>query len=312
MQLEEQFGMDKEQMQLLEYLWDRKFTLEVIGINSKLVFDWSKQGLLLDPEKPKKGRRKYSIVEFVWLKLVIKLREFGLSLDAIRNLREFLLEVFTFKQQVELFMSDEFLEELTDLEREKVLKDRELLNTFKSSIGEEDFQGTMEYSEFPEMKFMGTLLSYIIVDAVMNKKDIHLFITSSGGCYVSDSECGNELVASSDLTNEPYIKYPIRLLISEFVQQESMASTEELSEYKFLSNQEIKVLDLLRTENLVSLTVRIGKDNEIKLIETEENIRVDNVKGKLTDYIMRNNYQEISCKTQNGKITSIRRKTKHK
>lgn len=222
--------------------------------------------------------------------------------------------MISYRELFESILNSDFdsSEELSENELKAIQKVREQLTELYASNDLSLLEASFSELEDPEMKFANTLLAQIVVDAILSKKDIHLLITSIGNCYVSDSECGNELIASSELNNEPYIKYPIHLLLSQFIQRAEMVSTDELTKFNFLSDKEVKLLELLRKENLVSLSVSFGQDREIKLIETEESIKVDNPQGKLTDYLLRNNYQEIVCKTQNGKITSIRRKTKHK
>ena len=306
------FDLTEEQLEILGFLWERKHSLDSLGISSKNIFDWAKQGLLLDPVKPK-ARRKYSIVEFVWLKLIVGLREFGLPLQSIRNLRETLLAVITFPEIFDAYLDPtnekEFIAEFGE----------EKLNAIRSEIMEmKNGQSETEMQEFfdsifsAEMRFMTTLISYLVLNAVDSRKEVNFFINAKGDCLIGASENDFQETEEKRFFIDPYIKYPLSNLLSEFLQQDDIVSHEEILQYKLLSKKELLLIDLLKKDNLVSLTVRLDQHQQIKLIETEENVRVDNARGKITDFIMRNNYQEIVCKTQDGKVTSLRRKTKYK
>lgn len=312
MDIQKAFGFTDEQLELIEFFLERRFTLEAIGITSKTVFDWSKQGLLLEEQRPK-NRRMYNVMDFVWLKLVVKLREFGLSLEAIRNVRGFLLETIPFREMLSEILTEDLDElGLTPQQLEQVNEGKELYEQLKEWEGGAILEESLSMLEQSEMKFFQTPLIIILLNAVLYRKDMCFLITSDGKCAIRGSEFENYVIIGEEIENEPFIVYPVHLLLSEFVQREELVTPSTLLEHQFLTEKELQVLELLRKDNLVSLTVRIGTDREIKLIETEENIKVENATGKLTDYLMRNNYQEIVCKTQNGKITSIRRKTKHK
>lgn len=304
-----QIELNEEQQDLLVYIWDRRYTLDGMGISAKVVFDWSKQGLLLDLVKPK-GRRKYSIVEFVWFQLILGLRSFGMSLEAIRNVRSMLLESILLTDIIDSVMNDPDEDLLKFIDEEKLKAAREYFNKGKEMFSEEIWEEVLTELNLPEYQYFNTLLSHLILDAVLNRADIVFNITSEGDNYIQIK--GSPLANYPELDEQPYIKFPLRLLISQFVQHKKMSTPEELLHFKFLTKKEMQILDLLKNDNLVSLTIRMGKDQEIKLIESEEEIKVENASGKLTDYLMRNNYQEIVCKTQNGKVTSMRRKTKHK
>jgi len=304
------FELDKEKIAQLEFLWERRYTLDDVGLSPKNIFDWSKQGLLLDPVKPK-ARRKYSIVEFIWLKLVIGLREFGVSLNAIRKVRTLLLEVIPFEELLEIYLEESNREQLiASLGEENYRKLVEEATEMKKSTDEKEFAEFTEFQKHPEMSFMSTLISYMTIEAVMYKRDFEFLIHSDGECMIRESGKQNEDLEAFYL--EPYLTFSLSLLLSEFVQQQELIPKEEFVGYRWLSKKELELLNLLKKDNLVSLTVRLGQNKQIKLIEAEENIRIENVSGKITDFVMRNNYQQIVLKTQDGKTTSLRRTTKYK
>lgn len=303
----------KNKNELLQFLWDRRYSLDDVGLSAKNIFDWSKQGLLLDPIKPK-ARRKYSILEFVWLKLVVGLREFGMSLDSIRNLRSQLLVAIDTPVMFEVFRNPDNKADLIEaLGEQQFLATLKALEKMKEGISEQEYQEMFSTLRTPEMYFMSTLFSILAVKAVLYKKDVHLFIDKDGNTHFAEAaNIVNPTVEELTFLMQPHIKYSLRSLLGDFLQQDDLISEEETIHYQLLSKKEYDLIEILKKENLVSLTVRLDQHQQIKLIETEENIEVNNARGKITDFLMRNNYQEIVCKTQDGKVTSLRRKTKYK
>lgn len=292
-----------ESLELIKFLNQKQYTLADIGLKEKQAFDWSKAGLYLE-EKKAKGRRKYNAIEYVWLRLINELREFGLSYDAIRRLKSFLLKPIEWGEMLISIMDGAF-----ENDNEMQLLQNKLLDVFGDEEGKNELKNILSDEE---VILIDTMLCLLIYMSIYSKTNSYLLITKEGNTYVSNGEPLSDIMDYSDLLNGPYIAFPLRHILSDFVAREDLMNLEQKQEFISLTDQEIKLLDLLRQGNLVSLSVRFDKDHQISLIETEEDIDINQTRGKLADYIMRNSYQEITYKTQNGKITTMRRKTKHK
>lgn len=289
---------------LIEFMGKKRYTLSDIGLKSKQAFDWTKAGLFLE-ERENKFRRKYNAIEYVWLKIIKELREFGLSINAIKNLKSFLLKEVDMKEIITSFIETGLDEEDPDVE--------ELQTALKDKYGSAKGLGKLNRElNDNQQELVNTVLSMIIIETVINKSNSHLLITKTGNTIVTDGEPFDDQVNLGDILNAPYISFPIKNILVDFINREDLMNSIEREEILLISEEEEKVLELLRKGNLVSLSVRFNKDNEISLIETEENIELEKVQGKLADFIMRNKYQVITYKTQDGKITSMRKKTLHK
>jgi len=288
-----------ESLGLTAFLTEKQFTLASIGLTDKIAFDWTRSGLYLE-EKTTKGRRKYNAIEYVWLRMVKELREFGLSYDAIRNLKTFLLQKIDIENLLVQIMSDDH-------------EDQAELKMIKKGLKET--YGTSAKLKSAMKKVMDeladTVLCLLIHETVVNKTNAHILIKKDGTAMVSQGEPIDNDITYGDILQGPYITFPLRHILAEFLAREDLMNTEMATEIVDINKDEQKVLDLLRQGNLVSLTVKLS-NNTIKLIETEEEVDMREVKGKLVDYIKRNSYQEITYKTENGKIVSMKRKTKHK
>ncbi|MCR9170850.1 MAG: helix-turn-helix domain-containing protein [bacterium] len=290
---------------------DRRYSLDDIGLSSKNIFDWSKQGLLLDPVKPK-SRRKYSVVEFVWLKLVIGLREFGLSLDAIRNLRSSLLADIS-PLNINIILNDpELREELSKRISEEQLKTvDDVMKELRKDLGEENFNEKLVSLYTFEERYQTTLIAMLVFRSFYHREELRLLIDKDGNFIFGNREAAQMEIDELAIFENPHINFPISSLISSFVQGD-VVDYHELESIALLSKKESQVLNLIRSKKLTSLTIRFDDNQQIKLIEAEEQLDTENAAGELTNYLMRNKFQEIVCKSQDGRIISLRRKTKYK
>lgn len=69
---------------LISFLTEKRFTIKNVDTTYRLINHWSTHGLFEDTRAEKKGWRKFSLVDMVWLKILIDLRTFGLPLDKIK------------------------------------------------------------------------------------------------------------------------------------------------------------------------------------------------------------------------------------
>lgn len=295
----------KKGLELYKFLNTKRYSLKEIGISNKNVLDWSRAGLFID-EKPAKGRRTYNMIEYVWIKLIEQLRSFGLSIDAIRNVKETLLMDNGVKELLSSMVLDSYPKEL---EEDKAFM--ELKNYINSQISKEEISEMMTYFDSKEMRMTQTSIAGMIYSAFYDRLDFHLLVNSTGSLMISEAIPDYTNSPFDYIMDTPYICIPLRTILSKFLTKEELKTQKE-DEQINLSDSERSVIESLRKGNIISLLVKFDKEEQISLIETEEHIDISKTQGKLVDYIMRNNYQEITYKTQNGQITHMRRKTKTK
>lgn len=203
-----------ESMSLVAYLSDKKFTLANIGLSDKISFDWTKSGLYLE-EKNVRGRRKYNAIEYVWLRLVKELREFGLSYDAIRNVKKVVLK----KVRVQDYLL-QLLKE--DLKKTEDLKSIQLqINLALKSNSE--FQKVIKEAS---TDLMNSTFCILIHMSLVNKSNSTLLIKKDGTTIVRNGKDVPENKGSSEALNEPFISYPLRHVIIEFMQRENLMKSE--------------------------------------------------------------------------------------
>jgi DNA-binding transcriptional MerR regulator len=69
---------------------DRRWSVSDVGVPSRWISHWDRAHVLMDVEREGTGWRKFSFIDYVWLRIVCELRGFGLALPAIRRVKEIL------------------------------------------------------------------------------------------------------------------------------------------------------------------------------------------------------------------------------
>ncbi|MDX1836044.1 hypothetical protein DIZ81_13320 [Legionella taurinensis] len=67
------------------FLIEKKFNIKNVESTYRIINHWSKLGLFDDSRTDNKGWRKFSIVDMVWLRVLMELRTFGLSLEKMKK-----------------------------------------------------------------------------------------------------------------------------------------------------------------------------------------------------------------------------------
>ncbi len=268
--------------QVTEVMFEENFQLSDIGLAAKTAFDWSNAGIYLR-ERKSKYRRKYNGVEYVWLRLVKELREFGLPIQSILNLKNYLLsEMNLMEHYASLFER----EEMGDANWNTFIKD--IKETFKTP---ENFIAAVE-NDKKKVNLSNTKLSVLLFSTILSKADVHLAIAKDGNCMVFDESPMQDLFTSSMIMNQPYISIPLNHIVSEFMGREDLYALNLDDNGIDLTEEELNIIDLIREGGINSLAVKFV-DGEVNLIETEETIDIKDTKGRLVDLIQRGGYQEI-------------------
>ena len=89
----------KTDLKVKERLNDQTIKLGDENISPRVLSHWQEFGLISDDRPNGKGWRRFSVSEVVWIKIIIKLRKFGLDLDKIKKVKEYLDTYKTKKNQ---------------------------------------------------------------------------------------------------------------------------------------------------------------------------------------------------------------------
>jgi DNA-binding transcriptional MerR regulator len=297
---------------LIEKLIEPRFTLgdfQDKGINSRTLFHWNKEGLVwkyyTEPEGESSWNR-FSFIEFIWLKIVILLRRYGIPFAVIKNFKKNITGTESLKQMIKISNAD-----LSSLK--SVISDKEyddLLNELNSDSNiKEEYNLNIEVPIF--------LL--IIVQAILVREDNHLLINDKGDYLLYSLSTLDKLKDKEEYKKEykeflmySYFSVSLYEILKDFVS--GKGKLEVSGKLEILSQREVQVIEIIRnSKNLKSVNIRFDADNNIDLIEETKNQKVE-MESRLMEFIMKNGYHNIEITTENGKIIKClnTRKTKLK
>lgn len=87
---------------LCEQVLERRWSVSDVGVPYRWINYWDRERLLLDIEREGTSWRKFSFIDYIWVRMICELREFGLSFDAIRRVKDALAAPLPVEPEVAL------------------------------------------------------------------------------------------------------------------------------------------------------------------------------------------------------------------
>ncbi len=277
---------------LSRVLREKQFTLADVRVTYRWISHWHKMGLLIGSYEEGKWK-KFDLIEYVWLKMIMQMRKFNLSLEMIKRVKENLIQEIPVSEALEV---NEVLDALMKLAKEdkrdevrKVLQDQDMMTRFQSQTI--------------------NLFELLIMDIVSFYNSFSIFICAEQVIPVKYSSL--EHIDSYTSFNSIFTSSFISISISEILRDFMLSDLgiKRKQKLALLTDEEEQVLKVLREDNLKSVTVKYGINQKIDLLEIAKIEKVDK-RARLMDFIMTNGYQDITIKTQNGEIVYCENKRK--
>jgi DNA-binding transcriptional MerR regulator len=284
----------KEQPEMLELFGGQPFKVSDTGVHPKLIADWNRYGLLL--KSPEKNRmHRFSLTEFVWVKIIEKMRNYNVLIETIQR----------FKNENVLFERDNI---------DEIFKDPRFFESMIEKFGESERKTLEDFFSMSDnvKKFLSTLpidlfninqLDGMILFCLMIKKPFSIFLNNQGDSfYFSPAFLEYPELDSEELLNVlsgSYVSISLTEVLAECI---AVAPLEKVSkQLKLVTESEAIVLEALQKEDIQSLSIRFNKKGEMDLMEITKMELVDK-KARLLELILMNGYQDITMKTANGDI----------
>jgi DNA-binding transcriptional MerR regulator len=267
-----------------------QFTIGHFNLSPRDANYWDKQGLL--PTVKGTGlRRKYDLVQGMWIKLIQQMRSLGISLSTINKMKEDLL-----KSEVDI---DEW-------KKEDVTRVVEELNKRLGS----NFEAEHILKEIGKEK--PSFFSTVIMVAIIFRKPMYCLVNKDGKYFVYSPRTHHLLAEMHgefhEFLSQPYISLSITEAYKDLVQY--WAPKKFMANISILSDTEKKILHFLRSKEINSITIRY-KDGKPDLLEVEERNEIT-LEQRFIDVIAKNGFQKISVATRNGKIVHFENKIQQK
>jgi hypothetical protein len=250
---------------------------------------WRRHGLL-----PFFQRGKWSIeisfAQFMWLRVLDTLREFGVSIKPMAQICDY-------------FFKDAYND---DLPRKNLLANKSVLDT-KVSNGTSTEDDESLLAEINRMLGDGVLMhglkfdinyfTKLITESIAMEMDAGFVVFTNGEVieYMGENYFSHRKT-SFDLT-KPHIRLSVKYYLEEFVSKEDL---KKLFEPTMLNANEKEVLKALRKNN-TSITIK-KKDGQIVKIESTNEGTISDTKAKeIKDILGLRNYEEITISSRDDK-----------
>ncbi|MBN1181059.1 MAG: hypothetical protein JXB49_02150 [Bacteroidales bacterium] len=272
-----------------EAINERHIKSSELGISARNLNYYKTQGLFFsDTSFEKHEHIKFNFTEYVWFNIILELRKYDIGVSVIKDIKELFEYGFPFGEFMsEAMQSEKFMNRL-----QKELKE-EFIELMHSNV---------DWTEV-EKQVPVNLLSLLIAEAITKRKSVSFLVNREGEFYPFSFVDFNELSENESLLKfleKTYISISITQIIKKFISNFDL----KLSSNKLmlLNDREAQVIKLIQDGELESLTVHLDEENAIQLIEAKESYNKLDKESRLLDLILKDGYQTIELKTQNGKI----------
>lgn len=153
--------------ELYELLSEEKLSAKDTGVNYRVLNHWDEKGIIRFAREKKESNRKFSFVDFIWIKVVNELRSFGIQLPVIKKIADDIYEPLPLKELFENFVNH--MDVLKNYEGEEK---EEFINFFKS--------GEYKTADYDTLPFKFNYLHILITEAIATRKSVSLIVFSDG------------------------------------------------------------------------------------------------------------------------------------
>lgn len=272
--------------EILESLQRRQFTLKDAGITSRVHNNWRSQGIVPDSEED--GKKLYfDFIQYLWLQIVKDLRKFGLPLEVIAAVKDYLFDTDIMENRAWSNSEREALRKAVEKEAQRLVTD-------------EEFEQVEGYLSLRRLLYPYRF-SAIVLNHFQNRSNTNIYIFGDGRVAVwSKAEQDANPEDKPDL-DEPHINVPLGHYFAQFLYDETKA--EFLPKIPILTREENEVLRAMRNDEVKELTIKFSKQGNKRradLITKVDKSLSDKQKKDIANILGTRDYSTITMKTQNG------------
>ncbi len=264
------------------------FSPKDVGVTYTNINYWDRKGILNSQRENESQWRNFSFLDYVWIRVIAEMRDIGIPIEIIKEVKEELFSPFDLKPHLTKIKENipEISKKINGSEEEK----DELFNVI---LYEETIMKKVEsiITNF----FVAILLS------IVEKNPISLVLFKSGRIAVwhEGLEEQYELEIRQLKLSESYISISISSIIKDFLVDKNYVYL--LQNLKLLEPNEIRLMELIHSGNYDTISINFldKKMKRLKLTKSQ------NPKKKMVDILQEGSYQDIEMKSHEGMITKI-------
>lgn len=253
-----------------------------LKIEARVIHHWEKQNLLL-VSKPESAHYLFSLTESFWIKIIQRLREYNISLEQIRSLKEIMTEPAPMDVPI-----DELVRVIQQIDS----------NLSAQEVKEILLSGDLK-------KFMDgltvTVIEVLLITLIGERPSLRCLLNHKGEVYFTSDNTNLELDQRfQTFLSGSYLSVSLNEIIQEIVRdiEVKLPSSEPI----ILSIEEKEVLRQIREGEAKSIQINFNdKTKDIETIKVTKKMELSTA-NRIADIILRNGYQHITITTQNGQI----------
>jgi DNA-binding transcriptional MerR regulator len=268
-----------------EAITKKQFLVGDLGITYRWLTHWDQKDLLISKEETSKWRR-YDFVDFVWIKMIQKMRVFNLSLAQIKIIKDQLIQDITYEEAINVEEIRKVVKALSpmveDTEIDRILDD------------------ALESGEPRKEKI--NFLKLFILDAIILKNHFALLLNDEMEIVIYKESFREQYLKIGDFKKfllGSHLNISITELLVDFIKLNDLDFSQNALE--LITVQEKEVLQYLRDHKDLKSVNIFFKEGRMDLLELVQVKKID-LSHRLTEVIMNRGYEEITIKTQNGHI----------
>lgn len=264
--------------------------------------NWERHGLLeidygVDIDKTAYKSTSLCFMEYVWLRIVSHLREFGFSYEQIKSAGELMTQPITVELLKEQLASNlQYFESKYDSAKIERLRKR---------------KGASSYV---------TLLEFLVKNTIINKEQIRLlFFKYPTALQIINKQSLDELSSRQDQEllkdfntqiEKPHTSFSLSKLTHRYISLDSETYTNE--QMVILNREEHKIITLIRQRysKLLSVNVKFknGKATYLEL----NSLQKAEAEKRLLEYIKKGEYSTMEFQVIKGEVLRFTKTEKHK
>jgi DNA-binding transcriptional MerR regulator len=270
-----------------KHLTTPRFTINQLGVNARDATYWDSKGILPKLKNTNTTRRKYTLIQAVWIKIIQQLRSFDVSLNLIKKYKDSILEN---EINVGELIEREEVKKLI----EKIAQQQGHLKEFQNLMNSQDFVDELNRSNINNFEL-------IVKSTIVFKRDFSLILTPDGTnlpyCYDKHAQFKEQIEGFDELMKSPHIVISISAAIRELI--DDWHEKPWFDDISLITREEQQILKILREERTVELQIFKSGNKPERVIQTSEK-PLDAIK-EFSKQIIGNGYQEMSVKIRGGK-----------
>ena len=280
---------------LFELLNQRELSVKNLGVHPRVITSWDAEKIVRLTRNGEAGKRKFSFVDFVWVKIVNDLRSFGIKLAVIQKIADEIYNPLPVKEVFDL--ASNHVDVLDGLQGE-------------STQGFIDFIKSGEYKKVDYDSLIKdynfNYIQVLVVQAIISRNAVSIIVFKDNEWfpYIKDNEhlYPKELLHKKEFSSQ--VRVNITELLFTFITEDFLAKY--LNGLTLFTPQEKKLISYVKEGNYKKIVVLFKSKKQVPL----EVVKSKKALREILEVLRENDYREFIVIDKKNKEFRIRDEAK--